>query len=112
MGYAQLAHISFPANSRYQPVHDVSTRAPSGIKNGKAMVVPAGNKLTTAAISLSSEEYAGGGSILILVDEPLDQEAEFIKFEAPATAPAPTEVVMSGQNGHWASSIWTSYWIG
>jgi 26S proteasome regulatory subunit N2 len=96
---AQLAHITFPADGRYQPVRAVSTRAPSSVKNGKATVVPAGSKSATAAIGLSSEKYAGGGGILILVDESPDQEAEFIEFEAPAAAPAPTEVT-SGQNGH------------
>jgi 26S proteasome regulatory subunit N2 len=48
---------------------------------------------------LSSEKYAGGGGILILVDESPDQEAEFIEFEAPAV-PVPAEIVTNGQNGH------------
>jgi len=97
---AQLAHITFPADGRYQPVRAVSTKAPSSVKNGKATVPPAGSKSATAAIGLSSEKYAGGGGILILVDEFPDQEAEFIEFEAPAAAPAPTEAIANDQNGH------------
>jgi len=97
---AQLAHVTFPADGRYQPVRAVSTRAPSSIKNGKATVAPAGSKSATSAISLSSEKYAGGGGILILVDETPYQEAEFIEFSAPAATPAPSEVVANGQNGH------------
>jgi len=97
---AQLAHITFPADGRYQPVRAVSTKAPSSIKGGKAVVAPAGSKSATAAIGLSSEKYAGGGGILILVDESPDQDAELIEFEALALAPVPTEVAANGQNGH------------
>jgi 26S proteasome regulatory subunit N2 len=97
---AQLAHITFPADGRYQPVRAVSTKAPSGVKSGKSAVAPAGSKSATAAIGLSSEKYAGGGGILILVDQSPDQEAEFIEFEPPAIALAPAEVAADGQNGH------------
>ena len=95
---AQLAHITFPSGGRYQPVRAVSTKAPSSIKNGKPAIAPAGSKSATAAIGLSSEKYAGGGGILILVDGFPDQEAEIIEFEAPDVAPAPTEVAAG--NGH------------
>lgn len=97
---AQLAHITFPADGRYQPVRAVSTKAMSNAKGGKGTVAPAGSKSATAAIGLSSEKYAGGGGILILVDESPDQEAELIEFEAPAVVPVPAEVAANGQNGH------------
>lgn len=96
---AQLAYIMFPADGRYQPVRAISAKVPSNVKNGKATVAPAGGKSATAAISLSSEK-AGGGGILILVDEFPDQEVDLIEFEAPVAAPAPTEVAPDGQNGH------------
>lgn len=85
---AQLAHIAFPSDSRYQPVRAVSTKAASN-KGAKAGVAPAGSKSAIAAIGLSSEKYAGGGGILILTDRYPDQEAEFIEINPPA---APTEV--------------------
>ncbi|KZP16841.1 hypothetical protein FIBSPDRAFT_912172 [Athelia psychrophila] len=80
---AQLSHIAFPLDSRYQPVRAVSAKAASnkGIKVG---VAPAGSKSATAAIGLSSEKYAGGGGILILTDRFPDQEAEFIEINPPA----------------------------
>lgn len=91
---AQLAHITFPADGRYQPVRAVSANAPSG-KGVKSGVTPAGSKSATAAIGLSSEKYAGGGGILILVDKFPDQEAEFIEINPPA-APVPE----AETNGH------------
>jgi 26S proteasome regulatory subunit N2 len=97
---AQLAHITFPADGRYQPVRAVSTTTPSSVKSGKAAVLPAGSKSPTAALGLSSEKYAGGGGILILVDVSPDQEAEFIEFDAPAAEPVPADVATDGQNGH------------
>lgn len=80
---AQLAHIAFPPDSRYQPVRAVSAKASSN-KGAKAGVAPAGSKSATAAIGLSSEKYAGGGGILILTDRFPDQEAEFIEINPPA----------------------------
>lgn len=101
---AQLAHIIFPADGRYQPVRAVTTKTPPGTKNNSkaAAVPPAGSKSATAALGLASEKYAGGGGILILVDEYPDEEAEFVEFEAPAAAGAPTEAVPNGSipNGH------------
>lgn len=105
---AQLAHITFPTDGRYQPVRAVSTKTPPGVKNnGKAIgIVPAGSKSATAALGLASEKYAGGGGILILVDEFPDEEAEFVEFHAPATDPVPAEVVPNGSvpNGHATTS--------
>jgi 26S proteasome regulatory subunit N2 len=100
---AQLAHITFPADGRYQPVRAVSTKSPPGAKNNSktATVAPAGSKSATAALGLS-EKYAGGGGILILVDEFPDEEAEFVEFEAPAAEPVPAEGLPNGSvpNGH------------
>lgn len=94
---AQLAHISFPADGRYQPVRAVSTKAP-GAKGGKSAVQPAGSKSATAALGMPSERYAGGGGILILVDQSPDEEAEFIEFTAPAAVAAPVDAAVP--NGH------------
>nr|GAT44102.1 predicted protein [Mycena chlorophos] len=79
---AQLAYISFPADSRFQPVRAVS-----------ANPIPRGKARTTTT---GSEKYAGGGCILIMADRRPDEAAEFIEFEvipapavaAPAAAPA------------------------
>jgi len=61
----QMPLISFPKDSRYQPVRAVSayTLAPG-----------------RAPIHLPSEKYAGGGGILIMVDQRPDEEAEYIEF--------------------------------
>lgn len=75
---AQLAHISFPPESRYQPVRPVSTTTPS-------RATPTG-PLTT----VTSEKFAGGGGILILRDLRPEEEGEFIEFEPPV------EPVVSG----------------
>ncbi|KAJ7071127.1 D-isomer specific 2-hydroxyacid dehydrogenase [Mycena amicta] len=76
---AQLAYISFPAESRFQPVRAVS-----------ANPIPRGKIATTAG----SEKYGGGGCILIMSDRRPDEPAEFIEFETvpppAATAAAPS----------------------
>jgi 26S proteasome regulatory subunit N2 len=99
---AQLVHITFPADGRYQPVRAVSAKAPPSVKNNKVTVAPAGSKSATAALGLASEKYAGGGGILILVDEFPNEEAEFVEFEAPAIEPVPADVLPNGSipNGH------------
>ncbi|KAG5636896.1 hypothetical protein H0H81_006482 [Sphagnurus paluster] len=74
---AQVAHISFPSDSRYQPVRPVSAFASIG--EGKV-------GLQTAPTGTASEKYAGGGGIIILADLRPDEEAEFIEFEPPAVA--------------------------
>jgi hypothetical protein len=80
---AQLVHITFLTEGRYQPVCAVSAKAPPSVKNNKVTVAPAGSKSATAALGLASEKYTGGGGILILVDEFPNEEVEFVKFEAP-----------------------------
>ena len=37
---AQLVHVAFPADGRYQPVRAVSVKPPSSFKNSKATVAP------------------------------------------------------------------------
>lgn len=70
---AQFAHIVFPAESRYQPVRPVSTR-PASSGKGKA----SGSK--TPVSVLPGEKYAGGGGILMLIDQRPKEASEFIAF--------------------------------
>lgn len=70
---AQFAHIVFPAESRYQPVRPVSTRPAS---SGKGKV--SGSK--TPVSVLPGEKYAGGGGILMLIDQRPKEASEFIAF--------------------------------
>ncbi len=72
---AQFQCIIFPPSSRYQPVRPVSAREPT-IKAGKG---------TTKTVH--PEKYAGGGGILLLVDERPGEPEEYIEL---ATAPPPT----------------------
>lgn len=89
---AQVVHISFPSEGRYQPVRPVSAN-PGPTRNGKAESTPAWS------IGVASEKYAGGGGILILADLRPEEEGEFIEFEPPVQ-PAPAEPVASVGNGH------------
>jgi 26S proteasome regulatory subunit N2 len=85
---AQFQYVIFPPNSRYQPVRPVSAREPA-IKGGKWV---AGPQKTS-----QPEKYAGGGGILLLVDERPGEPQEFIELStipppAPhATPPSNTE---------------------
>jgi 26S proteasome regulatory subunit N2 len=89
---AQLAHITFPADGRYQPVRAVTTKSVPA-KNGKISAAAP----PTAGLGLASEKYAGGGGILILTDLRPDEEAEFIDLNPPP--PAETAQV-AVPNGH------------
>ncbi|KAH9947935.1 D-isomer specific 2-hydroxyacid dehydrogenase [Amylocystis lapponica] len=73
---AQMAHISFPPDGRYQPVRAVSTRPASAPKAGRS----AASK-SSSTLGLAPEKYAGGGGILILVDQRPDEEPDYIEFE-------------------------------
>ncbi|KAF7320094.1 26S proteasome regulatory subunit RPN2 [Mycena kentingensis (nom. inval.)] len=77
---AQLAYISFPTDSRFQPVRAVSANP---MPRGKAAL---------ARAAAGSEKYAGGGCILIMADRRPEEPADFIEFEvvpaAPQQAPA------------------------
>jgi len=82
---AQLAHISFPSDGRYQPVRPVSTKSQA--------VKPA----ASAPPGPGSEKYPGGGGILILTDLRPDDEDQFIEIEiAPPAAAASTPEQTSG----------------
>lgn len=82
----QLAHVTFPSDSRYQPVRAVSTN--SSPRPGKAAGL---------AGSGTSERYAGGGGILILTDLKPEEEGDFIEFEPPVD---PTPVSSEAPNRH------------
>ncbi|KAF9462163.1 armadillo-type protein [Collybia nuda] len=90
---AQLAHITFPGDGRYQPVRTVSTSSS-----------PRPERTVGPIVSGTSERYAGGGGILILIDLRPEEEDDFIEFEPPAEhTPASSEV----PNGHAVPSIST-----
>ncbi|KAH8108428.1 hypothetical protein DFH11DRAFT_1549085 [Phellopilus nigrolimitatus] len=84
---AQLAHITFPAEGCFQPVHPVSTRTPKTTK-GKASTVSAVKAPSLVPLGVTSERYTGGGRILILINQSLDEPAEYIEAELPVLVPA------------------------
>jgi 26S proteasome regulatory subunit N2 len=67
---AQMAYVTFPSDSRYQPVRAVSTHQP---RKGHA-----------TAAALANLEKFGGGGILILVDQHPEQPPEHIEFTTTA----------------------------
>jgi len=81
----QLGYITFPLEGRYHPVRPVATRGAKGAPP------PMGKK------GLPSERYAGGGGILVLVDEREGEDAELIDLELPPPATAGDGSAM--QNG-------------
>ncbi|KAF8640759.1 hypothetical protein AX17_000409 [Amanita inopinata Kibby_2008] len=85
---AQLSHISFPGDGRYQPVRPVSTKV-AAARMGKGPIP-----------ELPSERYGGGGGILILTDLRPEDEAEFIELEPPAPAQAIVQALAPAGNGH------------
>jgi 26S proteasome regulatory subunit N2 len=81
---AQFQHVVFPPSSRYQPVRPVSAREPA-IKGGKGVA--------GAQKASQPEKYAGGGGILLLVDERPGEPQEFIELSTvapPVSQVAPT----------------------
>jgi len=92
----QLAYISFPSEGRYQPVRPVSLNTVPSRSGGKGNMNLGVRK---GPSSVALERYVGGGGILMMVDERPDEEAEFITFEPPATAPT-TESEQSLPNGN------------
>lgn len=84
---AQLAHITFSPDGRYQPVRPVATRSPQKVIKGKAAAnsPPAS---TIAVLGTPAERYAGGGGIILLIDLAPDTPAEFIETELPRPAQA------------------------
>ncbi|KAJ7596896.1 D-isomer specific 2-hydroxyacid dehydrogenase [Mycena floridula] len=81
---AQLQHISFPSDGRYQPVRAVSSKPMS--RSGKSI------KSTSTGAPL--DRHGGGGGILILTDSRPNEEAEFFD-----TTPEPM-IVPAAQNGN------------
>src|SRR5258708_7839392 len=80
---AQFQHVVFPPSSRYQPVRPVSARE---------TVIKAGKGVAGAQKTSQPEKYAGGGGILLLVDERPGEPEEFIELSTvvppPQVAPA------------------------
>ena len=67
---AQLAYVTFPAESRYQPVRPVSTKPPVRAKGAKNSVV--------------TEGFVGVGGILIMIDQRPDEDTELISPLEPS----------------------------
>ena len=66
---AQMASITFPSDGRYQPVRAVSTRT-------------TGSSASAAGrLAGSVSENAGGGGILIMIDQRPYEEADYLEFE-------------------------------
>ncbi|KAL0575818.1 proteasome regulatory particle base subunit [Marasmius crinis-equi] len=73
---AQLGYISFPSDSRYQPVRALT--GTSTAHTGKDPKHP-------------EEKFAGGGGIVLLIDTRPEEEADLLEFEqVELNAPAPT----------------------
>lgn len=83
---AQFQHVVFSPNSRYQPVRPVSTRE---------TVIKAGKGVAGAQKASQPEKYAGGGGILLLVDERPGEPEEFIEL---STVTPPEPQVAPGNN--------------
>jgi len=77
---AQMSHITFPSNGRYQPVRNVSGSATRPKSNRSIATINRG--LTNG--------YAGGGGILLLVDSRPEEEVDLIEWYQDV---APMEVV-------------------
>ncbi|KLO07592.1 hypothetical protein SCHPADRAFT_642338 [Schizopora paradoxa] len=81
----QLAYITFPEESRYQPVRPVSTRAVAPRGKGKS----SNGKVSHASgpgFSATAERYGGGGGILLLIDQQPQEEVDLMEF--PRSQPA------------------------
>ncbi|GBE77828.1 26S proteasome regulatory subunit rpn2 [Sparassis crispa] len=74
---AQVAYISFPPDCRYQPVRAVSTWTSTGAKASKTP----SNGPKSSIPGLSSDKHAGGGGILIMIDQRPEEEPDYIDFE-------------------------------
>ena len=90
---AQLAHISFAPDGRYQPVRPVATRSAQKTSKGKAAAIASSRLASVAALGIAAERYAGGGGILILIDQTPGEPAEYIETEIPKPAPAAESAV-------------------
>jgi 26S proteasome regulatory subunit N2 len=80
----QLPYISFPLDSRYQPVRPVSTSSESRPKKTAANL---------------GETYTGIGGILVLLDERPDEPVELIApLEPSVLAPEPATITLPPQS--------------
>ena len=77
---AQFQHVVFSPNSRYQPVRPVTARE---------TVIKAGKGVAGAQKTSQPEKYAGGGGILLLVDESPGEPEEFIELSTVVPPAAP-----------------------
>jgi 26S proteasome regulatory subunit N2 len=73
---AQIAYISFPPDGRFQSVRAVTSSTPIASSNKSQ--------------SRKSERYAGGGGILMLIDNKPGEPIQFIERAVDAQAAAPT----------------------
>lgn len=65
---AQLSHISFPANARFQPVRSFTPKNTS-TKVGRSK---------GASKAAGGERYAGGGGIIMLIDRKPGEPTSFV----------------------------------
>ncbi|KAI6031668.1 26S proteasome regulatory complex non-ATPase subcomplex Rpn2 Psmd1 subunit [Pisolithus microcarpus] len=88
----QLGYVGFPPDGRYRPVRPVTSNVlhPKATKGAHSQTTKKGQ---------ASERYAGGGGILILVDEHPDEEAEFVELQ-PLVPPADASSVIAVPNGN------------
>lgn len=90
---AQFQHVVFSPNSRYQPVRPVTARE---------TVIKAGKGVAGAQKISQPEKYAGGGGILLLVDESPGEPEEFIEL---STVVPPAPQVAPGNNAGASAAI-------
>ena len=82
----QLSYISFPSDSRYQPVRPVST---SWVSRSKKSSTGLG------------ETYTGVGGILVLLDERPDEPVDLIApLEPSVVVPEPATMTQAAQSTH------------
>ncbi|KAL4241663.1 26S proteasome regulatory subunit RPN2 [Abortiporus biennis] len=74
---AQMPYIVFPPEGRYQPVRAVASGPPP-----KSSRLPRSQN----GVNTKAEKYAGGGGILIMLDQRPDEEAEYIEFTTTINA--------------------------
>lgn len=78
---AQLAHISFPPDSRFQPVRSFTPPTPSTKARLKG------------AVKATTERYAGGG-IIMLVDRRPGEETKFVDLPPELGGDQPPPMVV------------------
>lgn len=75
----QINHITFPAEGRYQPARVVSTQPAAQRRNYRTPIS-------------ATEKYAGGGGILMLIDQQPNEEPDYVELTtAPVVVAAPEE---------------------